>query len=420
MVQQALAKELLSKIIYERIPFSLALKAVFKRNNLVKDDKVIVSAVVGCVLRHYLVMNRIIQMSYPDMENEGMIALLIALSNALFIKKLNQKECNEAVAPFIKENEPTVEDFISPYLDERKLVPNDIEIGSYDFLSYRYNTPVGLVRMWHKQFGHISANKILRSNSRPGPIVVRINNTLINDDDFFEKYSDFEKVEGIEGVALYRGESKFKNHQVNEKRLAFLLPLAYKEMIDAGEIDLLRGLAIYCEYPNDIFSELMARYSTLNNVEFIANNINTLNNVKNFLARNNYLKGVNIYEAQATSIVTCLSKPVHTFLVMPDNSHLNLLQLLPDYFLHFDLDKLDEYLANQKVVLQQAADQVEEGGYLLYLVDTISKKESSAIINDFINDHPEFILVRDKQYFPYKRCGSSFYFAVMKKGILND
>ena len=86
-------------------------------------------------------------------------------------------------------------------------------------------------------------------------------------------------------------------------------------MLDVGEVDLLRGLAIYCEYPNDIFSEFMARYATLTNVEFIANNINTVNNVKNFLAKNNFLK-VNVYEAQATSIITCVSKSVHTFIVI--------------------------------------------------------------------------------------------------------
>lgn len=420
MVQQTLVKELLVKIIYERIPFSLALKSVFKHNNLVRDDKIVISAVVGCVLRHYLVMNRIIQTTYPNMENEGVILMLIALSNALFIKKLDQAECNKAVAAFIKEEEPSVEDFITPYLDERKLVPNDIEIGSYDFLSYRYNTPVNIVRMWHKQFGHISANKILRANSRPSPVVVRINNTLIRDDEFFEKYPEFERVDNVNGVALFKGDVKFKNHPVNEKHLAFPLPLAFKEMLDVGEVDLLRGLAIYCEYPNDIFTEFMARYATLTNVEFIANNINTVNNVKNFLARNNFLKGVNFYEAQATSIITCVSKPVHTFIVMPDNSHLNLLQLLPDYFLHFDLEKLDELIVNQRLALEEASGQVEEGGYLMYLVDTISKKESSAIVNDFLNEHPEYILIRDKQYFPYKRVGSSYYFAVMKKGSIDD
>ena len=104
---------------------------------------------------------------------------------------------------------------------------------------------------------------------------------------------------------------------------------------------------------------------------------------------------------------------------MPDSSRLNLLQVLPDYFLHFDIEKLDELIANQSKALEEASAQVEDGGYLLYLVDTISKKENMGVINEFLKEHAEFTLIRDKLYFPYKKFGGSYYFAVLKKGA-ND
>ena len=105
---------------------------------------------------------------------------------------------------------------------------------------------------------------------------------------------------------------------------------------------------------------------------------------------------------------------------MPDSSRLNLLQVLPDYFLRFDMNKLDELIANQTNAINEAANQVEDGGYLLYLVDTISKKETIGIINEFLKDHQDFSLVRDKIYFPYKKYGGSYYFAVLKKENKND
>ena len=142
-------------------------------------------------------------------------------------------------------------------------------------------------------------------------------------------------------------------------------------------------------------------------------------NTKNTL--NKYsLKGINVYEANASSIITCVSKPVHTFIVMPDSSRLNLLQVLPDYFLRFDIAKLDELIANQNKALNEAANQVEDGGYLLYIVDTISKKENGGIINEFLKNHPEFTLIKDKLYFPYKKFGGSYFFAVLKKENNND
>ena len=418
MAAHILAKDILQKIIIENVPFSLALKQAFKDDSVSKEDKPIVSALVGCALRHYLVMERLIKDAYPDIESDGFVALLAAFSNALFIKKINQDDCNALAASFLKEGDLIIEDFINPYLEGKKLVPEEIDIGSFDFLSYRYNTPVSVIKMWNKQFGHVTASRILKANSKPAPTILRINNNLISDEDFFNQYPDFEKCD-IPGVALYKGEGRFKNHPVSEKNLGAVLHLAYKELADEGDIDLLRGLAIYAEYPNDLLTELLSRFNNLTNIDFMAGTYSAFINTKNALNKH-AIKGINLYEANASSIITCVSKPVHTFIVMPDSSRLNLLQVLPDYFLRFDIEKLDDLIANQSKALNEASNQVEDGGYLLYLVDTISKKENSGVINEFLAAHPEFTLIKDKLYFPYKKYGGSYFFAVLKKETKND
>ncbi len=419
MTPQVLARDILNRIINENTPFSLALKQAFKKNEVSREDKANISAMVGCVLRHYLVLSNVISKQYPALDSVGVIALMIAFSNALFIKKLDQEDCNKEAQQYLKEEDVKVQDFIEPYLAEKKLVPENIEVGSFEFLSYRYNTPVDIIKMWSKQFGHIAVSKALKANSKPAPVVLRIDNKKIEDEDFFNKYPEFERIEGVNGMALFKGEGKFKNHEVSEKALATPYALAFKEMLDEGDVDLLRGLAIYTEYPNDLLIDLLSRKENISGVEFIAGNLATASNARNFLNKNQ-VRGVNVYEAQASAIITCLSKPVHTFVVMPDSSRFNLLQLLPDYFLRFDFNKLDELIANQKLALKEAAEQVEEDGYLLYLVDTLSKKESINIINDFLANNENFTLVRDKLYFPYKKYGGSYYFAALKKAKKND
>ena len=418
MAIHILAKDILKKIIVENVPFSLALKQTFKKENVAKEDRSIVSALVGCALRHYLVMERLIKDAYPEIESEGFIALLVAFSNALFIKRIDQDECDSFAQSFLKEEDVKFNDFVSPYLEGKKLVPEDIEVGSFDFLSYRYNTPLGVIRMWNKQFGNVTASRILRANSKPAPTVLRINNKLISDEDFFNQYPEFEKCD-IPGLAFYKGEGKYKNSAASEKGLVSVIPVAMKEMVDEGDFDLLRGIAVYAEYPNDLLNELAIRFDNLSNIEYIAGTYNACINTKNALNKSG-IKGVNVYEAGASSIITCLSKPVYTFVLMPDSSRLNLLQVLPDYFLRFDMNKLDELIANQTNAINEAANQVEDGGYLLYLVDTISKKETIGIINEFLKDHQDFSLMRDKIYFPYKKYGGSYYFAVLKKENKND
>ena len=419
MTPQVLARDILNRIVNENTPFSLALKQAFKKNEVSKEDKANISAMVGCVLRHYLVLSNIISKQYPELESLGAIALMIAFSNALFIKKLDQEECNKEAQQYLKDEDIKAKDFIEPFLEEKKLVPENIEVGSFEFLSYRYNTPTDIIKMWNKQFGHISCGKVLKANSKPAPVVVRIDNKKIEDEDFFNKYPEFERIEGVNGVALFKGEGKFKNSEVNEKELAVPYALAFKEMLDEGDIDMLRGLAVYSEYPNDLLIDLVSRKEAITGVEFIAGNLSAATSTKNFIQKNQ-IKGINVYEASASAIITCLSKPVHTFVVMPDSSRLNLLQLLPDYFIRFNFEKLDELIANQKLALKEAAEQVEEDGYLLYLVDTLSKKETINIINEFLANNENFTLVRDKIYFPYKKYGGSYYFAALKKAKKND
>ena len=418
MANHILAKDILQKIIFENSLFSLTLRQSFKHHDLLPEDRSTISAVVGCSLRHYIVMERLIKETYPNIENEGFVALLVAFSNALFIKRMDQAECDKYANSFLKEDELKVSDFLAPYIEGKKLVPEDIDVGSNEFLSYRYNTPLSVVKMWNKQFGNMTTSRILRSNSKPAPTVLRINNKIINDDDFFLQYPDFEKCD-IPGIALYNKPERFKNKEIFEKHLAYQIPVALKEMLDDGDIDLLRGLAIYAEYPNEIIEELTSRFENISNVEFMAGTYHAFINTKNALNKNS-VTGINLYEAKASSIITCISKPVHTFIVMPDSSRLNLLQVLPDYFLRFDIAKLDELIASQSLALQEASLQVEDGGYLLYLVDTISKKETTGVINNFVKDHPDFVILKDKMYFPYKKYGGSYYFAILKKEKKND
>ena len=105
MPAHSLAKDILQKIIFENIPFSLALKQAFKKGDISKEDRSVVSAVVGCALRHFIVMERLVKDAYQEISNDGFLALLVAFSNAMFIKKMDQNECNALAQSFLNDYE---------------------------------------------------------------------------------------------------------------------------------------------------------------------------------------------------------------------------------------------------------------------------------------------------------------------------
>ncbi|MCI2054879.1 MAG: hypothetical protein LKJ81_01810, partial [Bacilli bacterium] len=66
-------------------------------------------------------------------------------------------------------------------------------------------------------------------------------------------------------------------------------------------------------------------------------------------------------------------------------------------------------------MLEGVSKFVAEGGTLIYMIYTISKKEGHQTVIDFSTLHTEFKLVREAQLFPYEDLDTALYYAVMKK-----
>ena len=97
-----------------------------------------------------------------------------------------------------------------------------------------------------------------------------------------------------------------------------------------------------------------------------------------------------------------------------------MLRNTPDYFIHFEQSSLDGLIQEQTKALEDCSAFVEDDGYLVYTVPTISEKETHGIVNKFLENHPEFVFVCDKQIFPFTEYDSTMYYAVLRKVKSND
>jgi 16S rRNA C967 or C1407 C5-methylase (RsmB/RsmF family) len=60
---------------------------------------------------------------------------------------------------------------------------------------------------------------------------------------------------------------------------------------------------------------------------------------------------------------------------------------------------------------------VAEGGLFAYGVNTMNKKEGQHLIASFLEEHQDFTLVYEKQYFPFDELNTALYMAIMRKKI---
>ena len=390
------AHRALLTILNDKISFSLAMRNEFNNEKNKTINRHDVSNLVGCSLRHHLIYEKLIGEKYPELTKEQFAYLSIAISNHLFVKVEDSKKVNKELTRLSGIND--LDSFVNS-LNPKDLIPGNNKEDA-EYLSYRYNTPLWLVRMWKKHYKDDIALRLLVANAHPADKFYMAKDTFDFSNNFVET-----KIPGV-----YKKVGKDKIETAN---LLVGNPV-YKYAIDQLDIDPLRGLLIYSEVASPILNHLYHHLSKYSSADYLAGTTSSFFEGKRVIKELGLSK-VNIYECPSSAILTVVSKPVHTLIVLPDNSHYALLRERPDYFLNVKQEDLDKFIENETKTLQNAAEFVEEGGQLLYLIDTVSKKESYNLINEFVRVHPEFEIQDQKQFLPCNSLGTSCYIAILKK-----
>lgn len=406
-----LSLDVLKNIISKRTTFAVALKNVFSSNFLEKQDRIDISALTGCVLRHYLVFNYFYEKNIStdgDVDEKHAVFCLIA--NELYLKRFSKTEMVSAFKNVIKNNK-SISQILNHALSEH-LIPDDLDKKSTLYLSLRYNTPEWIVAMWQKYYGILLTITILKSNNKTSHLTVCPNELLKDKTQILAEHAKI-KSSPVDGIYIFEEKFNFKAIQ-NDDLTLFPIKMATKLLLDKLDIDPFKGTAIFSAIQNNMSLYLYSKFGR----DILLENLT--NNHQHYLKEMRYAKKIQcsnteIFEIPHNQIITCLSKKVSTFIVLPKSSMFDLLRTTPDYFLRTNREDLDFIIKEQFETLSEASEQVEEGGNLVYMVPTLSKKESMVVINDFLSSHTDFVLKEEKQFFPFEEYESCLYYAILHK-----
>lgn len=405
------SKTVLLKLVNEDVPFTIALKNTFKKNNSDAVEKSNVAALVGCELRHHYIFDNLINRFFEGEEFEKTIYLRFALANGLFLKRFPEKDLVAlAEQDLDKEKIYALYSFVK---STNEIIPKELDKSSPEFLSLRYNTPAWIIRMWQKQYGKGVVFKTLKVNYRQSVPSIRVNEKKINIDEFLAKHPDFSKAP-VDNMIIYQGRGSPKKIPEFDNGSLYFMKMATKVILDSLDLDVLKGIAIYTEVPNNIYLDLLTRFGEEAKADLVINNTNCYYETKRNLEKLGKHR-MFIYEAEYTSLLTCLSKKVHTMICMPKSSTFDLFRSTPDYFLRIKQDGLDELIANESACLAECSKYVEDGGELVYMVPTLSRKESNNVIAKFLVENKDFELIEERQFFPFEVYDSCLYSARLKK-----
>ncbi len=409
------AQSVLKLILFTDTSFSLALKKTFLNHDDLQDVRGISSTLVGCELRHHFLFEFLIVDSKTVLSDDEKCLVYIALSNNLFLKRLD----DESVNSFIKEQlgderYHAIEKLLTYHDSPNDLIPNSISRDSIEFLSLRFNTPIWVIKMWQKHFGKGITFKLLKKNAKPQLLTCRIMNAQTTEEQVLKDNNAF-KPTAIKDIVLFDGKAPKKRADFFRSFDVYPEKLAVKDFFDKFSQPNVRNILVYSGYDNSLVYELYQKYGRdVNFYVGVSNLEERFELTRTFRLSNS--KNILIFNApDPYSMEAAINNEADLVVVAPNSSCFDEIRQYPDFLIKFKQESIDGLIAQQKAALEGASKYVVEDGKLVYIVMTLDRKESHSVIVDFLQKHRDFEAVEERQRFPYDELDTAMYYAILKR-----
>ena len=191
--------------------------------------------------------------------------------------------------------------------------------------------------------------------------------------------------------------------------------MAYTDLLDKLPSLTRRNYSIYLGIKSFFYMTLLSKYYKDYNYATIITKELKENYELLSLKKNYGIKSLFFSEANSDSLKAIISKKQDLFIVFPKSSEFEKARTNPDYFITFNQDNLDSLINNELSDLENVLEFLEEKATLVYCVRTLGNKETTEIIAKFLEKHPEFELIEEKQYLPSMEENSLLYYAILRK-----
>lgn len=413
MQELDLSEKVLADIVENDVAFSESLRKIFQADASLRPLRSTVAGLVGCELRHHLLFA---YLSDPltDFSVEEKRFFALALADAYFFKRIPLDALKEALKTRLGEAKmAAMEPFLAKADKPEEFIPVDLNKSSNKYLSLRYNTPEWVLKIW-EHYGYGTTYKILKKNSHQNTTSIRVRSSLISPEELLNNNPDYAKTP-VDGMLYYGGKNplrklpEFHDEKIFPERLATKAVLDKFHLEEPAELFIFNGNA-----DSSLLKEAIETYGSSLGLNLGVYDTKDYADVTKMIQSLN-LKNVNFFGALPSAMEAAISKPQDLVICAPNSSNFDLIREYPDYLLHFKKEGMDLLFQKEKEMLEGTAKFVAEGGTFLYMIYTISKKEGHMTIEDFLQNHTEFKLVREAQLFPYEELDTALYYAVLKK-----
>ena len=411
MIELIHAARIVGLVIHEGKDYTKAIDHVFPLEGKVFQSSNISIRLAFHALKHYYLYENIVnQINLRPAKNKKCL-LYVVLTNNLFCRLIPVNYANGFLEGFFNP-----EDFkkLLPFLKRKTPIEDAIsfEKDSDFYFATKYNTPTWLIHMWRKHFGDETTISFLEATSSFDLQSYCVNTLKTTAAKLIEQYPDFSSP--FDGLLVYHGTLRFYITKEYKNDEYFKVKIAFKSLLD-DLLDEYTETLIYSGYDDDFVKTAIVKSNRKQSLNIAVPNLDKRGEIMRFI-RTNQVRNVNLFEAKDEfSLKAGVSYKQDLVIVFPRSSRFDIISQYPDYLLHFDRDCLDELIADEKANLELFSTRVSDGGTLVYLVNTLNKKEGQNIIKEFLENHSEFELETENQLISSHPFATTVYYAILRR-----
>lgn len=407
------ALEILLKYQKDGSYLNIVLHEVLTKSNLSRQDKDLVTTIVYGTVQNKLYLQYLIEPFIKvKLKLQEQMILLLSVYQLEFLDKIPTYAIIHEAGSMCRNrySKNAINAILRNYTKSKKRSMD--ELDDIEKLSILTSHPLWMVKMFTKQYGKEVASKICFANNETPTLAARVNTLKASKQELLEKKHWKEGYLSEDALLYHHGNIAFSDdyqqgyvtiQDESSQLVARLLnPKKHQRVLDM------------CAAPGSKTTHLSALME--NTGEIIACDLYA-HKIK-LIKENNKRLGV--------SNVTCMQKDATTLKDSFDSesfdsilmdvpcSGLGVLKRKPEIKYH-DSTILDELVKIQAKLLENGYYLLKKGGKMVYSTCTLNQKENTKMIAQFVNKHPDMVIVKEKTILPYEYHSDGFYMCKLEK-----
>ena len=419
-MDRQIALEILLKYKQEHSYLNLTLNSFFQKMTFTSEQKKLITQMVYGTIQNQLYLEYMLKPFLPKrVKSYEKMLLLMSMYQHYFLDHIpDYAIVNEAVQLAKKKKGKKTAQFINAVLKQAFTHQRSLEaLEPVERLSIETSHPLLMVKMFNKQYGFETTQKICHANNEIPLKSARVNTLKTTREDIL-KDSLFQKGLLSDDCVYYQGGNIAHTQAFQEGLLTIQDESSQMvaRLLNPQENDYVLDM---CCAPGSKTSHLAALMN--NKGKIVAYDLyeHKIPLVKSQMKR----LGVTIVDVNAydSTHLTDLYLACTFDKILLDGpcSGMGVMARKPE-IKYQDSSMMDEIMKIQENLLENAYVLLKNGGNIVYSTCTINKKENEKQIQKFLKRHPDMKIIREETILPYVYHSDGFYMCLLKKEFSHE